>query len=107
MQSGHGTLEGAILTTLWQLEDRGVKLHTVKDVFNNLQSDKRAYTTIKTVMDRLYLKHLLIREKIGRKFFYRTAYTNDEIIINSLNEISQKYCMGTFDRIFDILNAMN
>ena len=76
MQSKHGALEGVILTTLWELESKGMKSNTVKDVFDNIESDKRAYTTIKTVMDRLYSKNILIREKRGRKFFYRTAFSN-------------------------------
>ena len=106
MLSRHGTLEGAILTTLWNLEEKGIKLNTVKDVFESMDSDKRAYTTIKTVMDRLCLKRMLIREKKGKKFFYRTAYSNNEVVINSLNEISQKYCSGDLRKLFNILETM-
>ncbi|MBR2069502.1 MAG: BlaI/MecI/CopY family transcriptional regulator [Candidatus Gastranaerophilales bacterium] len=106
MQSRHGTLEGAILTTLWELENKGMRFNTVKDVFDNMDSDQRAYTTIKTVMDRLCLKNILIREKKGKKFFYRTAYTNYEVVVNSLNEISQKYCSGDLNKLFEILESM-
>ena len=106
MQTKHGALEGAILTTLWELEDKGIKSNTVKSVFDNLESDKRAYTTIKTVMDRLCSKHILIREKKGKKFFYRTAFSNYEIVVNSLNEISEKYCSGNLNKLFAILENM-
>ena len=106
MLSRHGILEGAILTALWNLEEKGTKLNTVKDVFENMESDKRAYTTIKTVMDRLCLKRILIREKKGKKFFYRTVYSNNEVIINSLNEISQKYCSGDLRKLFSVLETM-
>ena len=106
MQSKHGTLEGAILTTLWKLEKNGFRANTVKDVFDNMSNDQRAYTTIKTVMDRLCTKRVLIREKKGKKFFYRTAYSNNEVIVNSLNEISQKYCSGNIDKLYEILESM-
>ena len=106
MLSKHGALEGAILTTLWDLEERGLKLNTVKDVYNNMSDEQRAYTTIKTVMDRLCLKKMLIREKKGKKYYYKTAYSNYEIIVNSLNDISYKYCCGNLTRLFDILRTM-
>ena len=106
MQSKHGALEGAILTTLWELESKGMKSNTVKDVFDNIESDKRAYTTIKTVMDRLYSKNILIREKKGRKFLYRTAFSNYEVVVNSLNDISEKYCSGNLNKLFSILENM-
>ncbi len=106
MQSKHGTLEGAILTTLWKLERKGFRASTVKDVFDNMEDDQRAYTTLKTVMDRLCLKHVLIREKKGKKFFYRTAYSNHEIIVDSLNEISKKYCSGNINKLYEILESM-
>ena len=106
MLSRHGTLEGAILTILWNLEEKGFKPNSVKSVYENMESDKRAYTTIKTVMDRLCSKRILIREKKGKKFFYRTAYSNYEIIVNSLNGISQKYCSGDLNKLYEVLVNM-
>ncbi|MBQ8476194.1 BlaI/MecI/CopY family transcriptional regulator [bacterium] len=106
MQTKHGILEGAILTTLWELENKGMRFNTVKDVFDNIKSQQRAYTTIKTVMDRLCTKNILVREKKGKKFFYRTAFTNYEVVVNSLNEISQKYCSGNLSKLFEILESM-
>ena len=55
MLSKHGTLESAILSTLWKMEKEGIYTNSVKDVYNFLSQnddEKRAYTTIKTVMDR-------------------------------------------------------
>ena len=106
MHSKHGRLEGAILTTLWKLEKNGLRINTVKNVFENMDDEQRAYTTIKTVMDRLCSKHMLIREKRGKKFYYRTAYSNQEIIKNSLNEISRRYCHGNLNELFNILDSM-
>ena len=106
MKSKHGSLEGAILTTLWKLEKSGFRLNSVKEVFDSMDSSERAYTTIKTVMDRLCTKGILIREKRGKKFFYRTAYSNHEVVINSLNEITKNYCSGDLNKLFDILEYM-
>lgn len=106
MQAKHGSLEGAILTALWNLETDGIKFHSVKEVYENINCTQRAYTTIKTVMDRLCTKHILIREKRGKKFYYATAFTNHEVVVNSLNEICQKYCSGNINMLFEILNKM-
>ena len=72
MLSRHGSLESAILSALWGLEKKGIYTNSVKDVYEILaQSDeeKRAYTTVKTVMDRLFEKKVLLRYKSGKKFF--------------------------------------
>jgi predicted transcriptional regulator len=57
-------------------------------------------------MDRLCSKNILSREKKGKKFFYRTTYSNYEIIRKSLDEISQKYCSGNMAMLLDVLKNM-
>lgn len=110
MLSKHGSLESAILSTLWDLEKDGVMTNTVKDVYDILaknSSEKRAYTTIKTVMDRLFEKKILLRYKQGKKFFYRTAFSNDEVVINSLQEIANRYCNGSLSQVSKILKTID
>lgn len=109
MQSKHGCLESSILSTLWSMEARGEYKNSVKDVYETLaqnKEEKRAYTTIKTVMDRLYEKKALLRFKQGRKFYYRTAYTNNDVIIKSLHELSNRYCEGDLSRLSKILDSL-
>lgn len=109
MQSRHGALECAILSTLWELEKDGIYTNSVKDVFDILsqrESQSRAYTTIKTVMDRLYEKKVLLRYKQGKKFFYRTMYSNQEMLVNSLNQIAVRYCCGDLTKVSQVLNIM-
>lgn len=109
MQSKHGSLEGAVLSALWSLEEKGVFTNSVKEVFewlNKNSNEKRAYTTIKTVMDRLYEKNFLLRYKKGNKFFYKTSYSNHEIVVNSLNEISKRYCSGDLNKLQSILESI-
>ena len=109
MQSKHGSLESTILRILWNLEENGDFKNSVKDVYDSLEQSndqKRAYTTLKTVMDRLWEKKVLSRYKEGKKFYYRTTYTNQEAIVKSLNEVCNRYCNGDFSRLSAVLNSM-
>ncbi len=102
MNLKHGSLESVILNSLWELEKSGIYKNSVKDVFehiNNTNSTKRAYTTIKTVMDRLYEKEILLRIKQGKKFYYRTAYSSSDIITTSLKKIATQYCNGDMTKL--------
>ena len=82
--------------------------NSVKDVYEILnKKEAKAYTTIKTVMDRLFEKNVLLRFKQGKKFFYRTAYSNHEIVTNSLKEIANRYCDGDLARLNQILQTVN
>jgi predicted transcriptional regulator len=109
MLSRHGSLECAILGALWGLEQDGIYTNSVKDVYEILATkddEKRAYTTIKTVMDRLHDKRVLLRYKEGKKFYYRTVYSKNEIIIKSLSEIANRYCDGNITNLSVILGEM-
>ena len=109
MLSKHGCLESAIMSALWILESKGDFKNAVSDVFDILSQndiEKRAYTTIKTVMDRLCEKRVLLRFKEGRKFYYRTAYSHQEVLVNSLREISNRYCAGDLNKLSNVLNSM-
>lgn len=107
MLSKHGTLESAILTTLWALESRGVYTNAVKDVHGILaKTDKKAYTTVKTVMDRLVEKNIILRFKQGRKFYYRTAYSNQEVILKSLKDVANRYCGGDFAKLINVVKNL-
>lgn len=51
----------------------------VRDVKDLLQDEHPvAYTTVMTVMDNLYGKGLLTRERVGRAFHYAAARTREE-----------------------------
>jgi predicted transcriptional regulator len=68
-----GPLEGAVMDRLWK---RGSA--TVRDVVDELRSRDLAYTTVMTVMVRLHGKGLLERERDGKTYVYRAAFTRDE-----------------------------
>ena len=110
MNFRHGSLESIILNALWELESKGVYKNSVKDVFDYIcesQNAKRAYTTVKTVMDRLYEKEILLRIKQGKKFYYRTAYSNNDIITNSLKKIAVQYCNGDINKLIQVASSIN
>lgn len=110
MNLKHGSLESVILNSLWELEKCGIYKNSVKDVFeyiNRTNSTKRAYTTIKTVMDRLYEKEILLRIKQGKKFFYRTAYSSNDIITTSLKKIATQYCGGDMSKLAAIASNIS
>ena len=89
-----GKLEIDILNTIWTLtaecEERDI---SIQDVVDSLSANgvERAYTTIKTVMDRLTLKSILVRYKVGKKFFYRAAMNNREMAIEAINTFSEQF----------------
>ena len=92
-----GLLEIEIMNTIWKLqsenEDRDI---SISDVVSELQSSsiERAYTTIKTVMDRLVSKDVLVRYKNGKKFFYRSVIDREEASLSAYNAslYSESYC---------------
>jgi predicted transcriptional regulator len=70
-----GDLEADIMGRLW-LRDRPT---TVRDVLNDLRQERPlAYTTVMTVMDKLYRKGWLSREREGRAFLYSPVASREE-----------------------------
>ena len=94
-----GKLEIDILNTIWNLtaecEERDI---SIQDVVDNLAQNgvERAYTTIKTVMDRLTIKSILVRYKVGKKFFYRAAMNKREMALEALNTVSEQFFDGSY-----------
>jgi predicted transcriptional regulator len=92
-----GSLEIEILNTFWSLnsinEDADI---SIQDVVDNLAQNgtERAYTTIKTVMDRLVTKSILVRYKVGKKFFYKTTMDKREMALDMLNEFTNNFFNG-------------
>ena len=69
-----GPLETAVMERLWK---RGPA--TVREVVDDLgRSRGLAYTTVMTVMVRLQAKGLLRRERNGKTFVYRPAFSRQE-----------------------------
>ena len=68
-----GEREREVLEVLWAAGGA-----TVQQVAESLDA-ALAYTTVMTTLDRLYKKHLLLREKRERAFFYQPAISQSEL----------------------------
>jgi predicted transcriptional regulator len=94
-----GTLEIEIMNAIWTMleanEDRNIAISDVVNFLNN-NGIIRAYTTIKTVMDRLVTKGTLSRFKSGKKFFYVAAINRFEATKMSIEEISEQFFNGKY-----------
>lgn len=92
-----GSLEIEILNSVWKLQSIDEDMNiSVKDVVDDMMQSglQRAYTTVKTVMDRLSSKELLVRYRAGKKFFYKTVMDKNEMAIASIKEISNQFFNG-------------
>lgn len=94
-----GSLEIEILNTFWNLtsidEDRDISIQDVVDELSK-NGTERAYTTIKTVMDRLVTKCILVRYKVGKKFFYKATMDRREMALNMLDEFTNNFFNGDY-----------
>ncbi len=95
MAYSHGTLESEILNAVWTLEENGMNTKdiSVNEVLNQINNNGsiRAYTTIKTVMDRLVDKNLLQREKFGKKFCYKSLKSREKMAESAINKLALQY----------------
>lgn len=95
MKNKHGSLENEIMNVIWDLEEATPESTSisVNDVFALLNEGEntRAYTTIKTVMDRLVEKDLLIRKKTGKKFCYSSLESRNEIAQKAIKKLAKQY----------------
>ncbi len=77
-----GSLEAKIMDVAWTHSDAFL---SVRDVLSRLDDDL-AYTTVMTVMNRLYEKGLLRRRRAGRAWSYRPTGSNEAYIAAAMAE---------------------
>jgi len=94
-----GSLEIEILNTFWHItsinEDADISIQDVVDELSK-NGTQRAYTTIKTVMDRLVAKSILVRYKVGKKFFYKATLDKREMALDMLKEFTDNFFNGSY-----------
>lgn len=94
-----GKLEIDILNSFWNLldenEDRDISIQDIVDDLSRNGVD-RAYTTIKTVMDRLTVKSILVRYKVGKKFFYKATMSRTEMALDSVRTLVDQFFDGDY-----------
>lgn len=92
-----GPLETAIMDHLWKR-----RRATVRDVVDAIgRSRSLAYTTVMTIMTRLHAKGLLTRERDGKTYVYRPAFSRDE----HRARLSREIVRGLVDEFGDVALA--
>ena len=93
MSTSHGTLENEIMNAVWTIEESQSAQISVSDVVDyiNKNGSTRAYTTVKTVMDRLTEKALLVRKKYGKKFCYASTSSRRESANVAIRRLAGQY----------------
>lgn len=95
----YGVLEMGIMNTVWVLheqnEDANISVADVVEALNN-KDTSRAYTTIKTVMDRLVSKGILVRYRVGKKFFYKSTFDREEASKKALDMVASQLFDGSY-----------
>ena len=109
MNYTHGSLENEILKTIWMLDEMDesdVSVNEVQEIINRNSVSARAYTTVKTVMDRLVEKNMLVRYKQGKKFFYKTVSSRDEMAQEAIKKLAGQYFNNDMDSLADMVRNM-
>jgi len=94
----YGVLEMSIMNVIWSLQEQNEDANiSVSDIVEGLNNNdtQRAYTTIKTVMDRLVSKGVLVRYKDGKKFFYRSTMDKNETSKKVIETIANEFFDGS------------
>jgi predicted transcriptional regulator len=95
MSSSHGMLENIILNAVWHTEqymDNPISVADIQDKINQLNKSRNwAYTTVKTVLDRLVDKGFIDRIKDGKKYFYKSVIPREELGGQAIKKIAKQY----------------
>jgi len=96
-----GSLEKIILNALWSLEENNQPFISVSDIQNLINRETRgrswAYTTVKTVLDRLVDKKVILREKQGKKYYYESKVSRENAGRDAMKKLVENYFNGSFE----------
>jgi BlaI family penicillinase repressor len=88
-------LELAIMKSLWRRNSA-----RVKDVQPDLLPDRDlAYTTVMTIMDRLFKKGILRRAKKSRAHVYEPVYSEAEVRADAVSGLVNRFFDGSETRL--------
>lgn len=96
-----GSLEYAVMQALWDASPAAVP--AVLEVVNGQRPDDEelAYTTVMTVLSRLYDKGLLVRERRGRGYEYAPRFSEAGLVAH----LSEREVQGLLDRYGEVALA--
>ncbi len=93
-----GPLERTVMDHIWE---QGADV-TVRDVLESAAGGRLAYTTVMTILDRLWRKGFLRRSRVGRAYVYRVKRTEQEYLAGLLDGV----LAGAADRQSVLLGFM-
>lgn len=97
-----GELETAVMNVLWEADEP----MDVRAVASRLDGD-RAYTTVMTTLQRLYLKGHINREKEGRSFLYSPQLTRQSVLKRTLHRIADNLCHGDIRKLVPCIMGLD
>lgn len=108
MDLKQGDLENIILNALWDLESDGSETIFVGDIQEKIKSPSKkwAYTTVKTVLDRLVDKEIAVREKNGKKYLYRSIVPRDQAGVLALEKVVRQYFRSDVNELIACLGRL-
>lgn len=110
MSLNHGGLENLVMNVIWnnsEVYNGAMSVAEVTDELNNLNvRKKRAYTTVKTILDRLYAKGLLDKKKIKNKFVYIQIMPRLEMAEKALKKVALEYFSNDFLAMTKFVKAL-
>lgn len=106
----HGSLENLVLNVIWDnagLEEGSLSVCQVQDCLNRLNTRKKwAYTTVKTILDRLTDKGFLQKIKSGKKYNYASVFPREQMAVSALNKVAFEYFKDNFDDLVNFVNEI-
>lgn len=96
-------LQVSVLNTIWDLT-RITNCMSVGTVLTHMKGEF-AYTTIKTVMDRLRDCGYLTAQKIGKKWYYTPELTREKAVEQVINELIQDYFNGDRSKLKEMIGV--
>lgn len=96
MDFKQGDFENILMNAIWNMEEEEFEEIDVSEVKTRINSEDQswAYTTVKTVLDRLVKKEMLERIKFNKKFFYKSKVSRKEAGINAIEKLAAQYFKG-------------
>ncbi|MEW5820203.1 MAG: BlaI/MecI/CopY family transcriptional regulator [Cyanobacteriota bacterium] len=109
MELKQGDLENIILNALWLMEEEDKDKIDVRDVQEKIKTDTQswAYTTVKTVLDRLVDKELVLRIKEGKKYLYRTVVDRQQAGEDAIKKLAKQYFRNNYKDMISCAERLN
>lgn len=109
MELKQGDLENIILNALWVMEEEDKEKIDVRDVQERIKTDTQswAYTTVKTVLDRLVDKELVLRVKEGKKYLYRTVIDREQAGEEALKKLVKQYFRNNYQDMISCADRLS